>query len=410
MDTPAIHLDWRKRYGGDLALVGDGAGIASQRTAEILKIDSLDNGAKDVITYAITTEDIDRANDKVSVAGGRLENYQRNPVILWAHDHIIPAIGNGANLRAEPPKLLADAVFHSLTPFAGDVAKLAKAGVIRTVSIGFIPICWTDEQKTDNTPYPTWGWRESVRTYTDWELLEFSLCNVPMNPYALQNSAGRRQATEFGHDLRRALDTGIIAADGEYMRRFRESLPTDIYRDSAKIVADALMQQYIVRDIMNPTTKEETHPAPEALVEDVVAEICDRVETVVSDAVASVFAEYPGAIPDPEALASAIGAAAADAVLNELAPPEAPPEETAAAPEKTLKYALALIGKAGRKISKKHLEMLKESETFQQKSLRHTRALIKAGKDGLITEDEAEAAAEGAAAQTPKKWRIAQLG
>jgi len=38
-----------------------------------------------VIEFTISTPVIDRANDIVNVEGWKLDNYMKNPVVLWAH-------------------------------------------------------------------------------------------------------------------------------------------------------------------------------------------------------------------------------------------------------------------------------------------------------------------------------------
>ena len=46
-------------------------------------------------TYLFTGSDetIDRDGEIIKVDGWQLANYKKNPVILWGHNHSIPAIG-----------------------------------------------------------------------------------------------------------------------------------------------------------------------------------------------------------------------------------------------------------------------------------------------------------------------------
>ena len=56
---------------------------------------------------SLSTDEVDRHGDLVSVGGWRLQAYRRNPVFLWAHDYTQPAIGRALAVWKEG---------HSLRP------------------------------------------------------------------------------------------------------------------------------------------------------------------------------------------------------------------------------------------------------------------------------------------------------
>ena len=63
------------------------------------------------MSFVVSTDEVDRHGDVVSVNGWRLQSYGRNPVFLWAHDYTQPAIGRAVNMWREEHGLLATMEF-----------------------------------------------------------------------------------------------------------------------------------------------------------------------------------------------------------------------------------------------------------------------------------------------------------
>jgi len=120
-----------------------------------------DGGAFKVV---ISTSDEDRQGDTVDQTKWKLDNYKKNPVVLWAHDYSSAPIALCTNISLDGGKLVAEGKFApaELNPFAGEIAGLYDAGYINTTSVGYI-------QHEDG----------------ELELLEFSFVPVPANPFAL---------------------------------------------------------------------------------------------------------------------------------------------------------------------------------------------------------------------------------
>ena len=134
---------------------------------------------------------IDRHDTIVDPAGVRLDDFVRNPVLLWQHG--IDARGNlpiGTVPELEPGDSAIDALirFDLADPFSANVHRMFNAGIMKGFSIGFIARASTiDEVETtgvnkDGTLVQ--GVFEVLR-YTDWELVELSCVAVPSNPDAL---------------------------------------------------------------------------------------------------------------------------------------------------------------------------------------------------------------------------------
>lgn len=114
----------------------------------------------------------DRAGDIVVPAGCILVNYRKNPIVLADHDPTKP-IGN-AETVVQNGRLQSLVTFapEGASEKADEYCALAKAGVLNTVSIGFMPI--------EASPIKGGG-----VLFSKWELLEISLVAVPANPNAL---------------------------------------------------------------------------------------------------------------------------------------------------------------------------------------------------------------------------------
>lgn len=135
-------------------------------TPQVTKLDA------DTYRVTLTTEAVDRQGMVVRAKGVQMDNYLRNPVVMYAHDY--GALPIGSALTVEPADRSVDATFKFAPPgtyeFADTVHRLWDAGVLRAVSIGFIPLEWEQDGKT----------------VASWELLEFSIVPIPANQEALR--------------------------------------------------------------------------------------------------------------------------------------------------------------------------------------------------------------------------------
>ena len=138
----------------------------------------------DWLPWVFSTYDNDRFDERVDPAGWELDRYKENPVVLWAHCHSIPAIGLADSLTATD-KLAGRIKFNAkeIDEFGWSIGERVKAGVIRAGSVGMLvkEIEWIDHKKN-----PEESCDLIIRKQ---ELLEFSICNVPANPFALQTDS-----------------------------------------------------------------------------------------------------------------------------------------------------------------------------------------------------------------------------
>lgn len=116
----------------------------------------------------------------------QLDAYQANPVVLYAHDSRELPIGKAENIRVEDGQLVATLRFvgAEVNPRAEQVWQLVQEGVLRAVSVGFIPHTYRWEKRDDR----------EVLVLTDNELVEISVVPVPANPEALARMRARALA------------------------------------------------------------------------------------------------------------------------------------------------------------------------------------------------------------------------
>lgn len=151
-----------------------GAALCKQYVAQIVKVEGEGEESRKR-TFIITTGSIDRDRDRVHVDGWKLENYLKNPVVLWAHYYGQPPVAKASDVVASDNALRSTAEFATkeMYPFADTVFQLVKHEFLRATSVGFNLLKWAyDEERR--------GW-----DILEQELLEYSVCPVPANPEAL---------------------------------------------------------------------------------------------------------------------------------------------------------------------------------------------------------------------------------
>ena len=108
--------------------------------------------------------------------------YDDNPVVLYGHNHSIPAVGKVVDYVFTDNDLKMKVKFAVDTgyPLAKLLWGLYSEEYMKMVSVGFIPLAWSDDEddKLDG---------QRGLTFTSAELIELSLVNVGSNRYALSD-------------------------------------------------------------------------------------------------------------------------------------------------------------------------------------------------------------------------------
>ena len=127
------------------------------------------------VRFTITTSDPDRERDIVKSSGVVTTAYEKNPIVLFAHDYRSLPVGRAVKLERTDAKIIGTVEFATadLNPMAEQVFRMVKAGFLNAASIGFRPLIYNYNEDRKGIDF------ESV------ELLEFSIVPIPAHPAAL---------------------------------------------------------------------------------------------------------------------------------------------------------------------------------------------------------------------------------
>ena len=134
------------------------------------------------IVVTASTKTVDRDKEILDPAGCILDNYRKNPVILFGHNQNIPPIGRALWVDADDTSVKAKIEFAP-TQFAQEIRTLVEEGFLKAISVRFLPLEWIEKGDERMREYDPTG--EAIRVYTKWELLEISIVDIPANPEAL---------------------------------------------------------------------------------------------------------------------------------------------------------------------------------------------------------------------------------
>lgn len=160
------------------------------------------------IIFAISTPGVKRDGHEIMQEGWHTANYRQNPVVMWAHSRDGLPIANSlwedlANIRDVGKSLHSEADFLDATdnPFADQVLRLYKKGILNATSVGWRTLKY--ELNRDNE-----GYVSGIR-FLEQDLTEYSGVPVPADPNALQAE----------------LNSGAIRS--EFKANFAPAAPTD---------------------------------------------------------------------------------------------------------------------------------------------------------------------------------------
>jgi hypothetical protein len=142
--------------------------------------------SKRTVTHLITNATTDRAGDVVVPLGAKVANYLRNPLVLVDHRYEVGKIaGRSLALEISKAGILSTTQFRD-TPLGHDGLALSAEG-LGGWSIGFHPEEY-DALRDEK------GQRRGFE-FKVWDLLEYSLVAIPMNPDIVNNAVQRGWVT-----------------------------------------------------------------------------------------------------------------------------------------------------------------------------------------------------------------------
>lgn len=171
-----------------------------QTTKKDLPIETKDLGERSV-QFTISKEVVDRDGDILRAGGVDFTNYMKNPVFLSFHNSREFPLGKVTKFWVEGNAVKAIVYFPTIEELSTDPAQASekaklvdftyhcyKTGMLNAVSVGFIPIEWTES--------------ENGYDIIKWELLEFSAVAVPANQDAIAEAV-----KSFGNDFAKGFIT-----------------------------------------------------------------------------------------------------------------------------------------------------------------------------------------------------------
>lgn len=146
---------------------------------------------KRIVSMVGSTPSVDRDGDTIRQTGWDTKAFKSNPVILWGHDHSIPAIGRANKFSKSANALVFDELEfppEGIHKFADMIYSLMEAKFIKAGSVGFLPTDMESRKREDSEPKIGWA----PTDFKKQELLEFSIVNVGSNRDALVTHLGAK--------------------------------------------------------------------------------------------------------------------------------------------------------------------------------------------------------------------------
>ena len=149
--------------------------IRKNLTCEIVECDSDPATGMMDLEFVLSTAAVDREHDIIEVEVWTTDNFEKNPVVLWAHSYGQPPVGKAIKTWSDDGALRGRVRFtpRDMNPFGHMIYQMVQGGFLNAVSVGFQPheYVFNDEHG---------GYDFKVQ-----DLLEFSIVPVPANPEAL---------------------------------------------------------------------------------------------------------------------------------------------------------------------------------------------------------------------------------
>lgn len=133
---------------------------------------------------------LDRDGEIIASNAWDIENYEKNKVILWAHNYSMPPVGKALWVKLQNNGVKFKPQFAP-TDMGKELYMLYKEGFLNSFSVGFDPKDFEEDGRTVRVLDFWTGekYDKPVKTFTEAELLEISCVPVPACPDALVERA-----------------------------------------------------------------------------------------------------------------------------------------------------------------------------------------------------------------------------
>lgn len=196
------------------------------------------SGDKRILVAKISTPNADRSRDHVYSKGAKLDNFMKNPVVLFAHDYSSKPIAKCTNIKTSDDGIIATVEFlpEGVYSEADIIYTMYKEGFLNAWSIGFMP---DDYEGNEQGGYD----------FKTWEMFEFSSVPVPDNPEALTIMRGKGINVDKVAEQLQEAGIEVDAPEEEKVEAVKEEPKETQVADDAKL-ADLTLAQ--LKSVLTP--------------------------------------------------------------------------------------------------------------------------------------------------------------
>lgn len=175
------------------------------------------NDVEKSIPFTISTLNPDRDGDIVIPSGCLLEQYSRNPIVLWGHNNELPPIAVSRSpsgeitVYPEQKRIRAIAYFDEHDSDSMFIWGKIKRGFLNAASISFIPV------EAERRPFKANRYSSEQPTgfvFHQYHLTEWSIVPVPANSDAIADALNQEKAY-ISPTMRKALEPYAAKAKGK---------------------------------------------------------------------------------------------------------------------------------------------------------------------------------------------------
>lgn len=204
----------------------------NERYTRLAPTDEVTTTDTDTFRYVFSNESKGRDGHVVRNAGIEHDNYDRNPVVLWAHDDTTPPIGRGSNINTKGLNCRIDVTFATdVLPFAKTIRDLVAGKWLRALSMSWAPIKY--RQLPDHS-----GGLE----FQEVDLLEVSVVPLPALADALLD------ARSHGIDVKPLRSWASRALDKRVYRAAPRAVLEAIHRATLRSTTSLPSRSFVTRD------------------------------------------------------------------------------------------------------------------------------------------------------------------
>ena len=178
------------------------------------------------VTAVISTNTVDRDAEILLPKGIELENYLKNPVVLFGHNYSGLPVGKALWVKKGTKSIKAKVKFAD-TDMGNEIYELFKGGYLNAFSVGFSAQEGHAPKPEEIKKNPEWANARFI--FDKWELLEFSAVPVPANPEALATAVKSKSVT-MSNDIKELLEIDTEETFYPEKKEAEPEVPVEVWK------------------------------------------------------------------------------------------------------------------------------------------------------------------------------------